>query len=102
MKTKPLEKAKAKRLYVNNFQTAAHIAKTVCVTEKTVGKWIRDGDWKTAREKEANKQLASGKKLFGSPLLLIEDLRAYIEENSPLLAKKFNPIIDSYLKTIEQ
>lgn len=96
----PLKKQKAKRLYVNQLYTAKQTSIEVGVNEKTVGKWIKDNDWKLAREQALNEGLKSSNKLLPSQYLIINDLRAYIEENSPMLAKKINPLIDNYLNLI--
>lgn len=96
----PLKKQKAKRLYVNQLYTAKQTAIEVGVNEKTVGKWIRDNDWKLAREQTLIERLKGGNKPSLSQHLIINDLRAYIEENSPMLAKKINPLIDNYLNLI--
>lgn len=102
MTNKPLEKLKARRLFVHQFYTASATAKTVGVTEKTIGKWIKAENWKQSQENAANKELGNNNSFPPGQLLIIEDLKAYIEENAPILAKKFIPLVNNYLTLISK
>lgn len=99
-KPKAIKQAKAKRLYVNQFYTIKATAATVGVTEKTISSWITKNNWKEAQTQNANKLTGKDKNHLIAPCIAIEDLRAYIEENSPFLAKKVNPLINDYLKLL--
>lgn len=48
-KAKQVEKDYAKVLFVNDNLTQKEIAERLNVTEKTVGKWVKDGKWETLR-----------------------------------------------------
>lgn len=48
--SKTEEKNYAQILYVNENLTAKEIASRVSVSEKTVGKWIKDGNWEKLRK----------------------------------------------------
>lgn len=48
--SKTEEKNYAQILYVNENLTAKEIAMRVSVSEKTVGKWIKDGNWDKLRK----------------------------------------------------
>ena len=48
--TKKEEKNYAQILYVNENLTAKEIAGRVNVSEKTVGKWIKDGNWEKLKK----------------------------------------------------
>lgn len=48
-KTKTAEQDHARLLYLNESLTAKEIAERVGVTEKTIGKWIAEGNWETLK-----------------------------------------------------
>lgn len=47
--TKPRERAHAQLLFVKEGRNRKDIAKTVGVSEKTVGRWAKEGNWETIR-----------------------------------------------------
>jgi transcriptional regulator with XRE-family HTH domain len=49
-KTKQLEKDYAKTLFVNENISQKEIAMRLKVTEKTIGKWVKDGNWETMKK----------------------------------------------------
>ncbi|RWX00924.1 DDE transposase family protein [Flavobacterium cerinum] len=49
-KTKQLEKDYAKTLFVNENISQKEIATRLKVTEKTIGKWVKDGNWETMKK----------------------------------------------------
>lgn len=46
---KDRERRLAEELYVKQRKTAKEVAKMLCVTEKTVGRWVDDYSWKDRR-----------------------------------------------------
>lgn len=59
MARKTQEKLMAKELYINTDKTQLEIAETCKVTDKTIRKWIKEGDWQAVREakKVSNQQI---------------------------------------------
>lgn len=43
------ERKKAEDLYIKHKKTAKEIAKILRTTEKTIGRWIKQGNWKSRR-----------------------------------------------------
>lgn len=48
------EREVAKKYFVEFFKSQKEIAEDLGVTEKTVGKWVSDGNWKTERDARLN------------------------------------------------
>ena len=46
---KQVEKDLAKILYVNEYLSQKEIAERLVVTEKTVGKWVKEGNWESLK-----------------------------------------------------
>ena len=93
------KKLKARRLYVAEELTAKEVSARVGVTEKTIGKWIRNYNWK-----EARKQAVSTRLLFGqydkSTQLTLLDFEDYLMEINAKLAASIEPYIAGYLEHI--
>jgi len=85
---------KAKRLYVLQHQNAAEVAKAVKVTEKTMGKWIKEGNWKQEQLTDLEKHGLSGLPVDNN--FVINDLKAYLEEVTPFLFGQIKPAIENY------
>ena len=51
---KDREKQVAKKYFVEFYKTQKEIAEDLGVTEKTVGKWVNDGNWKVERDARIN------------------------------------------------
>jgi hypothetical protein len=96
-RTTVLLKLKAKRLYVKLFFTANECSKKVGVTEKTMGKWIKDGGWKQAREEAAGKLMPLDE-LPAMPEIILLDFLGYIKDTAPHLAIRIEPLAKEYLK----
>ena len=47
---KKVEQDYAKTLFVDQGLTQKEIAERLNVTEKTIGKWVKDGDWETLKK----------------------------------------------------
>lgn len=48
-RAKQLEKEYAQSLFVNENLTQKEIAERINVTEKTIGKWVKEGNWETLK-----------------------------------------------------
>jgi hypothetical protein len=94
-----LKKLKAQRLYVKQLCTAAEVSLKTGVTPKTVGLWIRAGNWNAERDKVLQKVL-TGDDPPVIPEIVVSDLLEYIRETTPHLAKRLQPIIKDYLNQL--
>lgn len=86
----------AKRLYVFQDKTAADVSKKVGVTEKTMGKWIADFNWKKEQADFIGEKLKHGVLQIDN-LVMLEDLKAYLEDVTPFLYGQIKPAIDNYI-----
>lgn len=48
------EKEVAKQLFIQYFKSQKEIAEDLGITEKTVGKWVAEGNWKALRDAKLN------------------------------------------------
>jgi len=92
-----LKKLKAKRLYVNQLVDAKTTAGTVGISEKTIGKWVREGNWKGAREKTAEQIAGIGATPL-IPEIILKDFIEFIGEKAAHLANNIEPLANEYLK----
>lgn len=98
--SREVKRIKARRLFVYQFYNQKEAAFKAGVTEKTISKWIKLYGWQAERENVANNRIKGLNESPATPTTIIDDLTAYIEENSPKIAKQVNPIIKNYLKQL--
>lgn len=82
--SKTEEKNYAQILYVNENLTAKEIAERVSVSEKTVGKWIKDGGWEKLR-----------KSLLVTKQNMISMLYDQLDHLNTAIAKRDSKVADS-------
>ncbi len=98
--TRAVKKQKAKRLFIYQGKNQSQTAKIVHVTEKTVGKWVKQFNWNELRDAVIEKRLGSNEKAFQPATLTLNDFLEFMKENSPLLAGKVEPIMQNYINLI--
>jgi len=92
-----LKWAQAKRLYVYTLQNAKDISLTLEVTEKTLGNWIKAGDWKRNRDDNLSMKYGDIPVTWLEKSLVIRDLKKFIKKRSKPLSEKLEPILTDYL-----
>lgn len=81
------EREVAKKFFIEYFKTQKEIAEDLGITEKTVGKWVAEGNWKALRDAKLNsneQQVANLKSLIGE---YTEKALAILEQIKVLEAK---------------
>ncbi len=87
----------AQTLYIDKCLTAKEIAEKLKVTEKTVGEWVRKGNWKEIRlAKQETPELLIGK--YNELLNSLLDQRLEIEKHSGVKPDNYYGIIDEMSK----
>lgn len=92
---KPTEFAKARQLYVHEFKSAHYIALLLGLSENTLGKWIKENNWRQDREDAAQSQLTD-KSLPALNDRLIE-FSNFLKEQAPHLGEMVEPYLKNYL-----
>lgn len=76
------EREVAKKFFIEYFKTQKEIAEDLGITEKTVGKWVAEGNWKALRDAKLNsneQQVANLKSLIGEytekALVILEQIK---------------------------
>ncbi len=91
------QKQVAYTLYVDKCMTAKDIAAKLKVTEKTIGEWVRKGNWKEIRlAKQATPELLASK--YNELLNSLLDQRLEIEKTPGLKPDNYYGIIDEMSK----
>ena len=98
-KLRLLMKLKAHRLYVKKLNTATETARQTGITIKTMGLWIKAGNWLAERDKIIEKVLANDDPPV-IPEIVVLDLLEFIKETAPHLAQRVQPIVNSYLSQL--
>lgn len=98
---KAKEKITAHNLFVNRFKSQKEIAGILKTTEKTIGKWVKDGNWKQERNARSNgtKQRSERIKevistLTDDHLSVLKSIQTYEGKEDP----KSKKLVESYRK----
>lgn len=74
------ERKKAEGLYIKDRKTAKDIAKILNVTQKTVGRWVDDGNWKDRRNAALGSQKSAEETITKLGNVYAEKLLALSQE----------------------
>lgn len=85
------EKELARRLYIYSNLTASFIAKRIGVSEKSMSKWIKQGQWKVEKQKQLSNNFSDV--TYSQTVLVMDEFKLYLKKILP----DISPIICDYI-----
>lgn len=95
----PMERKKtqARYHYVYEGLTAKQTAQKVMTTEKTLGKWVRDYNWKAEREQVSQRHQFEKMELDAAANIVLGQLRVFLSHHYRELYQEIEKGIDAFI-----
>lgn len=96
---KSREKTKAYFFYVSQDMTAKEVAEKTGVTEKTVGKWVKQGNWRENRVEQTKRKIEADEARLSVGTTLISELSRFLKKAHPHLSEEIEKAILQFIST---